>query len=81
MHGQIIRIKYDKCALFLQRALLSTAFFQILIFPEGTDYCEKTVARSEIFAKEHNLQNLKFLLQPRTTGFNHLVKELQKRNL
>lgn len=48
----------------------------ILIFPEGTDFTEKTKKKSDEYAKKNNLQLFKYVLHPRTTGFAFLSNKL-----
>lgn len=50
----------------------------ILLFPEGTDLTENTMTRSNAFARKHNLQEYKFVLQPRTKGFCFFVNTLRE---
>ncbi|ELU17930.1 hypothetical protein CAPTEDRAFT_172905 [Capitella teleta] len=50
---------------------------QILLFPEGTDLTERTLSYSDRFAAKNGLQPYKFCLHPRTTGFVHLVQQMQ----
>ena len=54
---------------------------QILIFPEGTDFTEKTCANSDKYALKNGLKSYKHVLQPRTTGFTFLVDYARKRKL
>lgn len=51
---------------------------QFLLFPEGTDMCEKATARSHAFAEKEGLVKYQYVLHPRTTGFIHFVKEMRK---
>lgn len=44
-------------------------FFQLLLFPEGTRFTPAKHKISEDFAREKNLKELKYHLQPRTKGF------------
>jgi len=48
---------------------------QFFLFPEGTDFCEKTKARSDNFAEKNGLPKYEYVLHPRTTGFNYLVQK------
>ncbi|KRZ70682.1 Lysocardiolipin acyltransferase 1 [Trichinella papuae] len=50
--------------------------FQLLIFPEGTNFCIETKAKSDNFAISNGMQPLEHLLQPRTTGVVYLISEL-----
>jgi lysocardiolipin and lysophospholipid acyltransferase len=54
---------------------------QILLFPEGTDYCEGTKKRSDEYAKKNNLPLKDYILYPRTKGFAELVKGLRHGNI
>ncbi|KRY16718.1 Lysocardiolipin acyltransferase 1, partial [Trichinella patagoniensis] len=53
--------------------------FQLLIFPEGTNFCMETKAKSDNFAISNGMQPLEHLLQPRTTGVVYLISELCER--
>ncbi|KAL1229316.1 Lysocardiolipin acyltransferase [Trichinella pseudospiralis] len=53
--------------------------FQLLIFPEGTNFCIETKAKSDNFAISNGMQPLEHLLQPRTTGVVYLISELCER--
>ncbi|XP_003379777.1 lysocardiolipin acyltransferase [Trichinella spiralis] len=50
--------------------------FQLLIFPEGTNFCMETKAKSDNFAISNGMQPLEHVLQPRTTGVVYLISEL-----
>jgi lysocardiolipin and lysophospholipid acyltransferase len=52
--------------------------YQLLMFPEGTDRTEYTMARSDDYAKREGLRPLRQLLQPRTAGFLHLVRKMRE---
>ncbi|VDP32379.1 unnamed protein product, partial [Soboliphyme baturini] len=51
--------------------------FQVLIFPEGTDYCTRSKIKSDSFASSNNLTAYKFVLQPRTTGVINFINYLR----
>jgi len=51
---------------------------QFLLFPEGTDYDERTRARSDAFATKNGLQSYTHVLHPRTTGFAYLVSYIRE---
>ncbi|KRZ60038.1 Lysocardiolipin acyltransferase 1 [Trichinella nativa] len=53
--------------------------FQLLIFPEGTNFCMETKAKSDNFAISNGMQPLEHLLHPRTTGVVYLISELCER--
>ncbi|CDW51797.1 Acyltransferase domain containing protein [Trichuris trichiura] len=53
--------------------------FQVLVFPEGTNFTAETKERSDIFSAANKLASYDYLLQPRTTGTVHLIKEFLKR--
>ena len=55
-------------------------FFQILLFPEGTDLTKHTKQRSDQYAEKNNLPKYDFVLHPRTTGFTHIVQEMKNGN-
>ncbi|CAJ0586892.1 unnamed protein product, partial [Mesorhabditis spiculigera] len=52
--------------------------YQVLIFPEGTDKCPKATARSSLYAQKNGLADFKYLLQPRVTGFVHMIQEMRR---
>ncbi|XP_062503636.1 lysocardiolipin acyltransferase 1-like isoform X2 [Corticium candelabrum] len=54
---------------------------QILLFPEGTDFCERSKKRSDDYAKQRDLPNYDYVLHPRTKGFSELVKIMQHGNI
>ena len=54
---------------------------QILLFPEGTDFCEETKVSSDKFAKQRDLPTYHYVLHPRTRGFFELVKTLRYGNI
>ncbi|XP_033104011.1 lysocardiolipin acyltransferase 1-like [Anneissia japonica] len=51
---------------------------QILLFPEGTDYCKDSKPASDRYAKKNDLLIYDYVLHPRTTGFNYIVQHLIK---
>jgi len=50
----------------------------ILIFPEGTNLTAETKKRSDTFATNNNLEKFDYVLHPRTTGFNYIVKTMRE---
>jgi len=50
---------------------------QFLLFPEGTDFDEKTRARSDAFAAKNGLKSYTHVLHPRTTGFAYLASYMR----
>ncbi|XP_076442043.1 lysocardiolipin acyltransferase 1-like [Babylonia areolata] len=54
---------------------------QFLLFPEGTDFCEDGLAKSDKFAKANNLPTYEYVLHPRTTGFIHFIKQMKENNI
>lgn len=50
----------------------------ILIFPEGTDMCNKAKARSDQYANENGLELYQYVLHPRVTGFAHVYTEMNR---
>lgn len=52
--------------------------YQLVLFPEGTNLTEKTRAKSNAFAKDHNLKAYKHVLHPRTTGFGFLAEKMRE---
>ena len=53
------------------------AKYQILMFPEGTDFNERSKARSDTFADTNNLPKYNFVLNPKSTGFVYTLKQLR----
>ena len=54
---------------------------QLLIFPEGTNYCKEGKAKSDSFAKKNNLPIYEHVLHPRVRGFNFIIQTLRDRTL
>lgn len=52
--------------------------YQLLMFPEGTDFCERSKQHSDRFSSENNLAQLHYVLQPRTTGLSCLALDLNQ---
>lgn len=46
----------------------------LLIFPEGTDFCQETVEKSNEFAKAKGLRCFKHVLHPRTKGLHAIME-------
>ena len=55
--------------------------YQIVLFPEGTNWTPETVKKSRAFEEANNLKSLNWVLQPRTTGFTSLVQQMRERKL
>ena len=53
--------------------------YQIVLFPEGTNWTPQTVKKSRAFEEANNLKGLNWVLQPRTTGFTSLVQQMRER--
>ncbi|OON18599.1 Acyltransferase, partial [Opisthorchis viverrini] len=53
----------------------------LLIFPEGTNLCSTSLARSNQFARKANLPYVAYTLHPRCTGFVYLVTLLGRHRL
>jgi len=51
---------------------------QFLLFPEGTDFDERTRARSDAFAAKNSLNPYTHVLHPRTTGFAYLASYMRQ---
>lgn len=51
---------------------------QLLLFPEGTDLSPSNKLKSQQYAEKHDLPKYEFVLNPRTTGFVHCMKEMRK---
>ncbi|XP_071963372.1 lysocardiolipin acyltransferase 1-like [Antedon mediterranea] len=54
---------------------------QILLFPEGTDFCKDSKPASDRYAKKNDLEIYKYVLHPRTTGFKYILQNLIKNNM
>lgn len=54
---------------------------QLLLFPEGGDFTERSKARSDEYADEHHLPRYEYCLHPRTTGLKYVVNALRERGL
>lgn len=54
----------------------SESIYQLLLFPEGTDRGERAVERSNAFADKNSLPRYNYVLHPRTTGFNFILKQM-----
>ena len=52
--------------------------YQILMFPEGTDFNARNKAKSDAFAETNNLPKYKYVLQPKSTGFVYTLKTLKE---
>jgi len=50
----------------------------ILFFPEGTDFTENTLSKSNQYADKHSLSRFQYVLHPRTKGFCFFVNTLRK---
>ncbi|XP_026734001.1 lysocardiolipin acyltransferase 1-like [Trichoplusia ni] len=55
--------------------------YRLVLFPEGTDLSDENRRRSANFASANNLQNYKFVLHPRTTGWVALCSRLRESGL
>jgi len=51
---------------------------QFLLFPEGTDFDDKTRARSDAFAAKNGFKTYTHVLHPRTTGFAYLAAYIRQ---
>ena len=54
---------------------------QLLIFPEGTNYCKESKEKSDSFANKNGFQTYEYVLHPRVRGFNFLVSYLRQKPL
>lgn len=53
---------------------------QLLFFPEGTDLQPESLQKSKRFAKKNDLQEYKYVLHPRTTGFKAIYDFMKIHN-
>ncbi|XP_078604244.1 lysocardiolipin acyltransferase 1-like isoform X2 [Branchiostoma floridae x Branchiostoma japonicum] len=51
---------------------------QLLLFPEGTDFTERTRQRSDAYAEKNDLPKYDYVLHPRTKGFVYIAEKLIK---
>lgn len=51
--------------------------YQLLLFPEGSDLSPANLAKARAFAEEKGLTPFAHLLQPRTTGFAHILASMK----
>ncbi|TRY78941.1 hypothetical protein TCAL_05003 [Tigriopus californicus] len=56
----------------------SSAPFQLVLFPEGTNLTKETKAKSDQFAIKNQQEPFAYLLHPRTTGFSFLASRLRE---
>ena len=52
--------------------------YQMVLFPEGTNFTPETMKKSAKYGEENNLKPLKNLLHPRTTGFSYMVQQMRE---
>lgn len=52
--------------------------YQILMFPEGTDFNPKSKGRSDTYADTNKLAKYDYVLQPKSTGFIYSLKRLRE---
>ena len=51
---------------------------QLLLFPEGTDYSDNTLAKSKSYAMKNNLPIYRHVLHPRLRGFSCCLEQLKR---
>ncbi|CAL8094113.1 unnamed protein product [Calicophoron daubneyi] len=56
-------------------------YCQLFMFPEGTDLNEKSLDRSNSYAKKNSLPFLHYTLHPRSTGFIYIINLLGRGHL
>ncbi|VDD89909.1 unnamed protein product [Enterobius vermicularis] len=54
--------------------------YQVLLFPEGTDKCERATERSRLYALRKGLKHYAHVLHPKTTGFAFIVSKMREVN-
>lgn len=64
---------------YLCSLLSSPTFPQLFLYPEGTWFNRHNHERSMAYAEKMNLPQLKYHLQPRTTGFVTILKAMRGR--
>ncbi|KAG8254542.1 lysocardiolipin acyltransferase 1-like [Homalodisca vitripennis] len=52
--------------------------YQVLIFPEGTDFNDRSLKKSNEFADSHHLERYTKVLHPKTTGFVFLANKMKE---
>ena len=61
---------------------LDTNFpLQLLIFPEGTNFCPEGKSKSDAFALKNDLPFYEYVLHPRVRGFNFIIQKLRDKTL
>lgn len=50
--------------------------YQLLLFPEGTDFSPASIESSNNFADKNGLPHYNYLLHPRTTGLNYILNNM-----
>lgn len=55
--------------------------FQLLLFPEGTNFEDGSKSKSDLFARKNNLPCYEYVLHPRLRGFTYCVEKLRQGRL
>ncbi|KAL1122108.1 hypothetical protein AAG570_003514 [Ranatra chinensis] len=51
--------------------------YQVLIFPEGTDFTKESILKSNKYADKNNLPHYSRVIHPKTTGFTFLTTKMR----
>ena len=54
---------------------------QLLLFPEGTSFCEAMKAKSDSYARKNNLPIYEYVLHPHARGFSFIVDKMRNGTL
>ncbi len=57
--------------------MISPSSLQLLLFPEGTDKCDKATERSRLYAEKKDLVHYQYVLHPKTTGFVFILQKMR----
>jgi len=75
-----VKRNYDKDKKYIDKKLNNLVDKNILIFPEGTIYCDSTYDKNLKFCKQNDIKPLKYLLNPKIKGIE-LIKNHTKNKL
>ena len=56
----------------------SSSNFQIVLFPEGTNFKPESLTKSHQFADKSNMKRMHNVLHPRTTGFSYITTKMRE---
>ena len=71
--------RFNEILTYLGNHSLSTGSpYQMILFPEGTNFTSATKKKSLKYGEANNLKPLNHLLHPRTTGFTYIVQKMRE---